>query len=34
MEIVAIKDNYILLKNDKKSEKLKLGSENANISIK
>jgi len=34
MEIVTIKDNYILLKNDKKSEKLKLGSENANISIK
>ncbi len=34
MEIVAIKDNYILLKNDKKSKKLKLGSENANISIK
>ncbi len=34
MEIVAIRDNYILLKNKKKSKKLKLGRDNANISIK
>ena len=34
MEIVSIRDNYILLKNKKKSKKLKLGRENANISIK
>ncbi len=34
MEIVAIKDNYIVLKNEKKSKKLKLGRKNANITIK
>ncbi len=34
MEIVTIKDNYILLKNEKSTKKLKLGRENENMTIK
>ncbi len=34
MEIVSIKDNYILLKNDETTQKLKLGRKNENITIK